>query len=313
MRGPAMKITIVGAGGIGGYLAARLGPAGHRLTLVARGAHLAAIRDAGLRLVEPAGSSVARPDILTDDPAEGGVADLVVIATKAHQVAPALAHIAPAVGAETAILPFQNGVDAPEQIAARYGAGRAMIGVARILSNITAPGVVTRYGADGRFTLGTADGATGTNPVPAIRAAFRTAGIDVPDCIDARAEMWRKFVLFNALSCVTAGGRLRFGDIVAHPETRALVRRLMTETAALARTEGVDLGAGLVDDLMAGLAKLPPDGRTSTAHDLAGGRPLESAHICEAVVRRAAGHGLAVPASETVAGLLAPYRDGPPR
>ncbi|MEM6824464.1 MAG: 2-dehydropantoate 2-reductase N-terminal domain-containing protein, partial [Pseudomonadota bacterium] len=139
-----MKIAIVGAGGIGGYLAVKLIVAGAEVALVARGSHRAAIAQRGLRLVEPDGGVTVRPPVLTDDLGEIGPQDLVIVAVKAHQLTEAITQLHPALGPETRVLPFQNGVDAPDLVARSFGRDRALIGVARIFANITAPGVITR-------------------------------------------------------------------------------------------------------------------------------------------------------------------------
>ncbi len=307
-----MRIAIVGAGGIGGYLAARLTAAGTEVAVLARGSQLQAIRAGGLRLDEPDGSLTAHPAIATDDAAALAQPDIVVIAVKAHQVAAALDQIAPAVGPRTLVLPFQNGVDAPDQVAAAFGRERALIGVARIFVNITAPGVLTRYGAVRSFTIGDIDGRQDIAPVRALRALLGAAGVEAPDCTDVRADLWTKFVLFSAASGLTAGTRASFGHILAHPSLRALARRLMNEVVALAGAEGITLPPDVVDRMMEFLASMPPEGRTSTAHDLAHGRPLETDHLCGAVARRGAALGLDMPASATIAALLEPWKAGSP-
>ncbi len=304
-----MRFAIVGAGGIGGYLAARLIAAGEEVSLLARGGQLQAIRAAGLRLIDPEGDLTVRPHLATDDPAALGVPDVVVMAVKAHQLADAIAQVAPVVGPGTRVLPFQNGVDAPDMLAGAFGETHALIGVARFFANITAPGVITRYGAPRGFTIGTLDG--GQAGVADIIARLRGAGIEAPDHPDVRVDLWTKFILFNAMSSITAGTRKRFGALRTHPETVALVRRLMDEVRAVGMSSGVPLGADLVEECMSlFLEVLPDEGRTSTAHDLEEGRALEIDHICGAVARRGTTLGVDVSASETVYALLRPWRDG---
>lgn len=305
-----MRIAIVGAGGIGGYLAAKLTAAGTEVALLARGEQLAAIRESGLRLDEPEGSVTVRPAVVSEAVADLGRPDLIVIAVKAHQVAAALDQLAPAVGPATSLLPFQNGVDAPDQVAAAFGREKGLIGTARVFVNITAPGVLTRYGAIRSFVIGASDGGQVTSPVPEVRNLMREAGIDVPDCTDVRADLWLKFILFNAMSGLSAGARTTFGRIWALEPLAALARRLMQEVADLARAEGVTLPGDVVDRVMAMARTLPAEGRTSTAHDLALGRPLEIDHLCGAVARRGVALGLDMPASATVAALLEPWKLG---
>lgn len=304
-----MKTAIIGAGGIGGYLAARLVAAGGEVALVARGSQLEAIRANGLRLVDPEGDLTVTPATLTDDAARIGTPDLVVLAVKAHQLDAALRQIAPAVGPDTRVLPFQNGVDAPDMVADAFGPARALIGVARFFANITAPGVITRYGAPRGFTVGTMDG--GQAGASRIIAMFRAAGVEAPDHPDVRVDLWTKFILFNAASSITAATRKRFGPLRGHPETVALVRRLMEETRAVGEATGIRLAPGRVEECMRlFLEVMPEEGRTSTAHDLEAGRALEIDYICGAVARRGRALGVDVSASETVYALLRPWRDG---
>ncbi|GKY88339.1 ketopantoate reductase family protein [Sinisalibacter aestuarii] len=308
-----MKIAILGAGGIGGYLAARLARAGQPVALIARGAHLDAIRQNGLRLIEPDETITVRPDILTDDVTEVGTPDVIVVTVKAHQFAPALQQIAPAIGAGTRIMSVQNGVDAPDQAAEAVGRDRVLIGVARIFSNITAPGEITRYGPMRSFTIGDYEGAQGANGVPELRAVLAAAGVLSPDCANVRVDLWKKFMLFNAISSMTAGARTRVGVVRALPEMTALARRLVTETWQVARAEGVAMPDSAIDEVWDFFQNtLPDEARASTAHDLEGGIPLEIDHIAGSVARRGRALGVDVTASETIAALLAPYKNGAP-
>ena len=304
-----MRIAIVGAGGIGGYLAAKLTAAGQDVALLARGGQLQAIRDGGLRLVEPDGELTVAPAILTDDVADLGQPNLIVVAVKGHQLAAAIDQIGPAVGAGTRVLPFQNGVDAPDMLARAFGQNHALIGIARMFANITAPGVITRYGGGAGFTIGTPDGAQ--SGVRDIIEIFRTAGIDAPDRPDVRIDHWQKFVLFNAMSSITAGTRTRFGPLRENPATVALAKRLMRETWEVGRAEGVPLPERMLDEVADIFLKgVPAEGRTSTAHDLEEGRALEIDFTCGAVARRGRALGVDVTASETVYALLSPWKDG---
>ncbi len=306
-----MNIAILGAGGIGGYLAARLTEAGTPVALIARGAHLEAIRADGLRLVEPEGTTVTHPEVLTDDPRGIGTPDAIVVTVKAHQLADALAQIAPAVGPDTLVVTVQNGVDAPDMAAEAFGPGRVAICVARILSNITAPGEITRYGAPRAFTIGALEGGQASDPVARLRATLAAAAVEVPACDDVRVDLWTKFLLFNAGSSITAGARTRVGTLRDTPELAALAQRLIRETYEVGRAEGIGLPETAVDDIWTFLRDdMPAEARTSTAHDLELGRALEIDHICGSVARRGRALGIDVTASETVYALLAPWKLG---
>ncbi len=304
----SLRIGIVGAGGIGGWLTARLTAAGTEVALLARGAQLAAISRNGLRLIDPDGDLTVTPAALGADPAILGQSDVVIYAVKAQQLADAIAATAPALHPEARVLPFQNGVDAPDLLAAAFGRERTLTGVARIFANITAPGVITRYGIVPRFSIGP----NGRPPVADLRAVLNEAGINAPEVPDIDADLWMKFLFFNAVSSMSAATRCTFGQIRAVPEALALTEQLMEEGAAVARARGVRLSEDAVAVSMEAFMALPDGGRTSTAHDLSEGRTLEIDWISGAVVRHGAAVGVATPASAAIGGILAPWRDGPP-
>lgn len=305
-----MRFAIVGAGGIGGYLAAKLIYAGEDVALLARGSHLAAIQENGLLLKDPDGDITVAPKI-GDDIAILGEPDVIVLAVKAHQVAGAIDQIAPAVGPNTRVVPFQNGVDAPDMLASAFGQERAWVGTAGIFANITAPGVITRYGEPRRFSFGTLDGSQSDPVVAECISRFREAGINAPDHADVRIDLWWKFVLFNAMSSLTAATRKRFGELREITETVALARRLIRETLEVAQATGIGLPDSTFEEVLdMFLHKLPEDGRTSTAHDLELGRSLEIDFTCGAVARRGRALGVDVTASETIYAILSPWKEG---
>ncbi|HCQ63835.1 MAG TPA: 2-dehydropantoate 2-reductase [Rhodobacteraceae bacterium] len=307
-----MKIAILGAGGVGGYLAAKLTEAGTPVALIARGAHLDAIRARGLKLIEPGGTTVTRPEVLTDDPREIGTPDAIVVTVKAHQLADAFAQIAPAVGPDTLVVTVQNGVDAPDMAAEAFGPARVAICVSRIFSNITAPGEITRYGAPRSFAIGGIDGGQNGAAVSALRKTLAAAGVLVPDCDDVRIDLWSKFLLFNAISSTTAAARTRVGVVRDTPALADLAQRLIGEACAVGRAEGIALADDAVEKTWGFIGSMAPESRASTAHDLEHGRALEIDHICGSVARRGRALGVDVTASETVAAVLAPFKLGTP-
>jgi len=301
-----MKLAIIGAGGVGGYLAARLAAAGADVAVVARGAHLAAIRDKGLMLRTPEGESVARL-AATDDPASLGPVDAVVAAVKAQDLA--ALDLAPLIGPDTVLLPLLNGVEAPARLDAAYGAGRALIGVARISATITAPGEVTVHGPFARFELGEADGAASPR-VAALRAQFDAAGVEasVPD--DPLRALWVKFLMLCPFSGVTAAARCDNAAISAEPLLLALYRRLSEEVLAVGRAQGVALSDADLEGALALRAKLPDAMRASMAHDLAAGKRLEVDWLAGAVSRLGDALGVDTPANDAVWALLKPFAEG---
>lgn len=305
-----MRIAIIGAGGIGGHLAVRLAEAGNAVSLLARGAHLAAIRERGLTLRTPEGETTARFEAVSDTGADLPPANLVIFATKAHDLDGAMEAAAPLMeGAEMA-LPILNGVEATERLAARFGAEKALIGIARLSAFIEAPGVVVQATAGHSYTLGEADGSQETERLRALHALFATAGIATNESADVRVDLWRKFVGLTAFSATTAGARCDAGTVTGTPALAALYRRIAGEVVALAAAEGIALPETMPEDALGFLGTFEPGIRASMAHDLAAGKPIEIDWLSGAVVRLSARHGLSAPANETVTALLAPWREG---
>ncbi|HUS53051.1 MAG TPA: 2-dehydropantoate 2-reductase [Thermohalobaculum sp.] len=305
-----MKFAIIGAGGIGGYLAAKLVAAGAEVAVLARGAHLAAIRDNGLTLREPEGEVTVRPAIATDDGAELGVADVAIFAVKGQDLAAAIEAARPAIGPQTLALPFLNGVEAPALLADAFGADRSLIGIARISAFIAGPGVIQVATPWAEFLIGGPDGRQDAPRVAEIIGDFRASGIVAPERQDVRIDLWQKLVFLTALSGTTAAARADLGTVRKTPELWALFRRLAEEAASVGRARGIALADNAVEMAIQTIEKAPDDVRASLAHDLGAGKRLETDWLNGAVVRLGAEVGVEAPAHATIAALLAPWREG---
>lgn len=306
-----MRIVFVGAGGVGGYFGAKLAQAGADVALVARGAHLDAIRrQGGLRIESPQGDFLAKVRV-SDDAGALGPADLVGLAIKLWDTEGAIRAIAPLIGPETKIVSFQNGVEAPDMLREAFGAARVLGGTARIATTISAPGTVKQTGAMAQLLLG----AFG-DPDDALVRAFvdlaRKAGVDATASPDIARTIWEKFVFLSSFSAITALTRLPKGKIWACEETRALVRALLAETTELARAEGIALAEDHVEKAFAFMSGLPEGMKASMLHDLEKGARLELPWLSGAVVRRSRAKGLAALSHAFVVAALAPYADGRP-
>jgi 2-dehydropantoate 2-reductase len=305
-----MRIATMATGGIGGYLAVKLAQAGTEVACIARGAHLAAIRDRGLSLSGPEGEVTVQPWRATDDPAEVGPVDAVIFGVKGDGLLGAAQALQPMLGPYTVVVPFLNGVEATERLAGLLPGGAVAKGVARISTTVAAPGVIGQTGSFATFVFAEADG-TQSPRLAGLRAALQAAGVAAPVPEDIDVELWRKFVFFSAVSGVTAAGRCRMGDVQDCAELAALFRSVLAETTALGRALGVALPEGAETEAWAAAEALPREMRASTAVDLEAGRPVETRWINGAVVRLAAAAGLPVPANATLAALLAPHCPAP--
>jgi 2-dehydropantoate 2-reductase len=301
-----MRIGVFGSGGVGGYFGGRLAEAGEDVRFVARGAHLAAMRERGLRVTSPAGDFVVRPVHASDDPAALGEVDVVVVAVKAWQVAEAADMIRPMLGAETFVVPLQNGIEAPDTLAAALGRNRVLGGLCRIIAYVEGPGHIRHAGVPPSVTFGELD-ALGSARAETLRAAFgRARGVRAEVAPDVRAAMWEKFLFIAATSGVGAVTRAPAGIIRSQPETRALLTQALSEIHAVALAQGIALPADAVKTTLTFVDSLPADGTMSMQRDVIEGRPSELEAQIGAVVRLGEARGVPVPLHRTIYAALLP-------
>ena len=273
-----MRIAIMGSGGVGAYVGARLQAAGEDVSFIARGAHLYALQHGGLHIESPL-HPVHLPNVVaTDDPAQIGVVDLVVFAVKLWDSDEAAQAMLPLVGPHTRVLTLQNGIDSLDMLAQHVPRGQLVGGVIYLSAVILRPGVIASPGGFHRIVL---DGHQGDATVAAFCAACERAdaldatATDATNTINITTVIWEKFIALASLSATTSLLRARMGQILGNPETRTLQRQLVDEAVAVGRAAGVALRDGLADEVMDKLALMPPSFRSSMAEDLERGKPLE--------------------------------------
>jgi 2-dehydropantoate 2-reductase len=304
-----MKIATMATGGIGGFLASRLAHAGHQVATIARGAHLAAIREKGLTLTTTDSRSTVQPWRAADNPVEVGEVDAVIFAVKGDGLEAAAEACRPMLGPNTVVVPFLNGVEAADRLLAILPPDSVADGVAYISTTIAEPGVIHQTGEFNRFVFAERDNRP-SERIDALRRAINEGGSSAPPTDDIQAEVWKKFLMFSAVSGVTAAARCTIKDIIENEPLADLFRTVIAETASVGRAKGVALPDGSEDDTWSAAQGLPPTMRASTAIDLENGRPLEIEWVSGAVVRLAKANGLDVPINRAIYALLCPYRDG---
>ncbi|MDS0222885.1 2-dehydropantoate 2-reductase [Haloarcula sp. S1AR25-5A] len=304
-----MKLCIFGAGGIGGYLGARLANAGHEVHLIARGAHLGALQSDGLR-VESIHGDTAVDLPATDDPAAVGACDAVLLCVKSTDTRAAAADMDPLLDDETAVVSFQNGVDNEVWLAETIDEAHVVGGVAYIFSTIKEPGVVAHTGGPARFVYGELDDQR-TERIESLDDALSASeGVDAVLADDIRVELWRKFAFICAQAGMTATTRRPVGDIRENEASWEMYRRLIEEVCAVARAEGVDLPDDTVSEWLDFAADLDPEMYSSLHYDLTHDKPMELDALNGSVVRHAEDVGVAVPMNEAVTAILAPWAGG---
>ncbi len=304
-----MKIATVATGGIGGFLAVKLGLDGHQIATIARGAHLNAISEHGLRLETPEETFAVKPWIATDDTSEVGEVDAIIFGVKGDDLEAAAEACRPMLGRDTVVIPFLNGVEASNRLAGILPAANIANGMAQVSTTISAPGVITQTGDFNQFVYAERNSQP-SERIAALQRALTVAGVSAPETDDIERDLWSKFVLFSAVSGVTAAARCTIADITGTPELGALFQRVMSETATLGRALGVALPADIETRTWDRVQALPPKMRASTAVDLENGRPLEIDWISGAAARLSDEAGLEAPMNKALYAVLLPHKNG---
>lgn len=300
-----MRIVIFGTGGAGGYFGGKLAKAGEDVVFIARGEHGRTIREKGLYIDSVEGSFTVAPARATDDPSQAGPADVVIVGVKAWQVSEAARAMHPLVGPETFVVPLQNGVEAPSQLAAVLGKEHVLGGLARVFGFIVGPGRIRHLGGPSQITFGELDNRR-SDRAERLREVLTRAGItaDVPP--DIHAALWEKFLFIVPLGGVGAVTRVSLGVTRALPETRGMLVQGMREIKAVARARKIPLSDDVVARTMAFVDTLPPDGTLSLQRDIVAGKPSELEAWNGAVVRLGKQAGVATPLHEFLYHSLLP-------
>lgn len=304
-----MKIAVMGSGGVGGYFGARLAKAGCEVSFVARGAHLAALREQGLKIESPLGDIHLPKVRVTDDPGTLAPVDLVLFSVKLWDTEAAARSIAPLIGPHTGIVSFQNGVQKDDMLRRRFGGKAVMGGVGYIATKIARPGVIKHGGTMQRLVFGEYDGLRSAR-AEALLEACQRGGINAELSGDIRREIWEKFVFLVGLSATTTTMRVPIGPIRSNAQPRAFLLEIMREVVAVGRAHGVALAADYAEQRLAFCDGIPADMSSSMHHDLEGGRPLELAWLSGGVVELGEAAGVPTPANRAVRDILALYAQG---
>ena len=303
-----MKIAIMGSGGLGGYFGARLVQGGADVRFVARGKHLDAIRSNGLRIEGPEPIHVPQVHV-TANPAEIGIADVVMLCVKLWDTQQAIEQIRPMVGPETAIVSFQNGVLKDQSLRAAFDPRQLMGGVGYVATTIDAPGVIRQTGPLQRLLFGEFDGSRSPRG-EALLATCLAGGIKAEFSTDIVREIWQKFVFLVGLSGTTTAIRMPIGPIRSNPQTRAFLHDVMHEVVMVGRAHGVALPEDYAQVRLQLADDVSPDMTASMHHDLQRGNRLEVRWLAGGVVELGRAKGVPTPLNRAIADILELHSEG---
>ena len=301
-----MKIAVFGAGAVGGYFGGRLAQAEEEVVFIARGKHLQAMMNDGLKIDSINGDFFLKPVQATNNPEDVGVVDMVLITVKAWQVSDAAIAMKPMIGSETFVLPLQNGVEAPSQLGAILGYEHVLGGLCGLITYIVEPGHICHAGTDPFIKFGELDN-TRSDRTDVLQTVFdRTPGVTANIPPDINAAMWQKFLLIAAWSGLGAVTRAPVGIFRSQPGTRQLLEQTMTEIYDLARARDIDLPGDVVAKTMEFIDALPSGGTASMQRDIMDGKPSELEAQTGAVVRLGQEVGIETPINNFIYQSLLP-------
>ena len=303
------RIAILGSGGVGGYYGALLASSGNDVTFIARGAHLAALRERGLQVQSVHGDLRLESVQATDDASQVGPVDLVLVAVKTYDLEAAAEAATPLVGPSTAVLPLLNGLDAAERLAAVLGDASILGGLTHISSAVVAPGVIRQVSPLRRITLGERDGTISAR-AQGVRDVLAATGAEVTLTRQIDVSLWEKYLFIASIGGICCLARQPMGPVLATVETRQLYTEALREIETLARARGVGLPADAVDHALQLTAGFAPHTRPSMLADLEAGHRLELEAMSGTVVRYGREAGVPTPMHWAVYAALKPSAGG---
>ena len=305
-----MKIAMMGSGGVGGFFGGRMAQAGYDVSFVARGTHLKAMREQGLRIESEAQGDIHVPKVKAfERPEDIGPADLVILSVKLWDTEAAAHAIKPMVGPETGVLSLQNGVVKDDILRRVFPEKNIMGGVGYVATYISKPGTIHQTGTMQRIVLGEYDGRASAR-AKFLHEALVKAGVNAELSTDVRRAIWEKYSFLVGLSGSTTTTRRPLGAVRENPRTRDFLLRLMKETVAVGRAKGVALPADYADQRLAFADTLPYDMTSSMHHDLERGNRLEVEWLSGGVVKMGRELGIDTPANAAVWDVLALHANG---
>jgi 2-dehydropantoate 2-reductase len=298
-----MRIAVVGTGVVGGYLGGKLAHAGVDVVFIARGVTLRALRDHGLRVDSVEGNFVVAHPQATDDPADLGPVDVVLLPVKGWQALEAIDTIRPLMGDDTFVVPLCDGIEVLDQLSDAFGKTRVVGGIAVMLGTSTAPGQIRNYLATS-LTFGELDGSRSERVVQLQQTCAR-AGVTAEISDDIVSDRWRKLMRVGPWSAIGAVTRAPLGLVLTMPETRQLLEDTIREVLTLAQRRGANLSNDTVSQTLSWLGEAP-DWAVGNMRDVIEGKPSELETEVGAIVRAGHESGVDIPRHEFLYASLLP-------
>lgn len=307
-----MRVAVIGAGGLGSYVAAVLSTAGHDVSLVVRGEHGDAVREGGIRVDAPAGSFTAYPRCVGPDDAMDTI-DVAFVAVKSYSLGEVSGRLAALAADGAVVVPLLNGVDVSSRLVAAGVAPNALVDcVAYLTAFRTGAGRIERKGEHQRLVVGSSTGA-GEDAIERVRSLFDDTSVAIEIADDIRVALWQKMAVVCSLAMICGMTGSALGPIRAHPFGTSLQRRAIAEVLAVGRAAGVPLPPDTEKRVGATLDAFPDDFYPSVLHDLMSGRRTEMDDLAGVVARSGRAHGAEAPLAEAATCVVALLEQGEER
>ncbi len=287
-----MRIAILGVGGVGGYIGARLKLSGKdEITFITRGRQLETIKKNGLKLIDENEEYIVKPDFITDNPKDLGIFDFIIIAVKSYDLRHALELINSNVSRKTILLPLLNGVSHDKEIKEIYKEAKVLNGCIYILSNIKSPGIIKKYGGVFNLIFGTTE--FSLESLAGIKKLFDNAKLKNRLTDDIEFETWKKYLLISAYASLTSYYKKPMGYIVQnHLEE---LREVLIEIKNVANEKGIPLKNKNIEKIILQAKNIPYDSKTSMQLDFEKGKKTELEALCGYIVKEAKNLNITIP------------------
>jgi 2-dehydropantoate 2-reductase len=304
-----VRIAVIGAGAVGGTFGAALHRSGQDVWFMARGQHLAAIRERGLRITGARGDSSFMTVKATDEPQEIGPVAVALLTVKLWDLEETVKALRPLIAPDTVLVTLQNGVDAPQHVAAAIGAGHVAAGACFVNAGIAEPGVIVQDTVAQRIVAGMLDGARSTT-LERFGTACGKSGIEFELTHAPLDALWEKFVQLVPISAMTALLRCSIGTVRDDADSWNLFVQILGEAVLVGQATGAHIPPEVVDRRLAYVRSLPSDAMASMAKDLMQGRRLELPWLSGRVCELGRQYGISTPANDFVCVALKPFLSG---
>jgi 2-dehydropantoate 2-reductase len=303
-----MHIVIFGTGGVGGYFGGRLAQSGEQVTFIARGEHLKVMLADGLTVESIQGNFTIKPVNATEKTSHVRDADAVIVCVKTWDLPKAAKAIIPMLGTDTIVIPMENGVEAPSQLAEILGREHVLGGLCRISSHIASPGHIQHTAIEPYLAFGELDNRVSTRAQRLLQA-FKQAGVSAEIPPDINLAMWNKFLFISAVSGIGAVTRVPFGEFRSCEESRRMLEEALRECYAVAIAQGICLPADSVAKTLALIDSMPPSTMASMQRDVINGCPSELDSQNGAIVHMGSELNIPTPVNSFIYSSLLPQEN----